>query len=1522
MSIDERFFNWSEFAHYSEREYFQYLKENLPNGFHVIHSKFIESKEIHYEIDFVVLCPNRIYLVEQKCWGNKVIGNDAQWEVYYDNNPEIRIEKSPYEIIQKKQRILHGFIRKKYGGKRIPTVTSIIVLGSPPSRIIQRELSGNCASITYSPEESLELFLKHNRFPNKREETSSKKNSRALFDLLKRNLEPLKRIEVSKIVLSEQPVWNLELVIEEDSVKILEETGEISDRNKITFDVISPSLKTKSYFEAIDYLKEAIDRLINTSYEQHEQFITGIQKIAQSWYDAVRNGKVLPGLGYVPLLKIKNREDVYRYLSGGLVRNDIDYHSSFKEFRDRKLKPRNNRDTFIIIEGRIGSGKTTELCRIAYEAITEGKQIYVINPEISIPKNINIKESYLIVDNFGRMHPENIQTLYNYAVKGKNIIYGALRRELKEIIIQRYEDYFERAKIPWRSVELPEWDYEKQIDVFMKLREDWKCYVVEESMASILQFGFGNPALLSEPLKFPNRFRGSPSKIESLMNISTSGFGIPSIYIKHMRLISDFVELKTKNYDKTLKTIYIYTFLNDYFPEFVWDILAKELNLYGLNHEIMQAIRVKNFSQRHAYFEKWKSFFNLWKLVPEELLRNISQPGENEKFKKVLSSLNIEKWNNEIRDVGRKLHQSNSKSLEKLNTIEKIVLCYSNHINIKELRNINASDILIDSSKLAESVIEAEYAIPTLILILTSLLQRGDEQEILVNLVEELLQSVSVFHSFIFAEILTLSLRNLVEWYGFNKKGVNKKFQDMFFDFLPLFKEYLEEEKFLKNNAENYPVEIFRAAIWLDKKLASEIKEISTKNRVFGKYIEGLMSYYALKREILSQEEKKIELCRILLNWLWDLSVTSEEFDSYLTLIELFETEGKLVEALSICLNSIDISMKGSPDFTEIFLDKAVEITRKTKNKVLEGSITKMKSVISMIQPRFLFEEFAEFNEVLEIHEAIQSFIKKNQINAAKKLFTSKREIIKKHDKELFSNYNILFEEEKDEKVADLTEIGRQIDLLSKQERYDEIIRITNNLPEFSILAMDKSALIILRERAKALGKLGHFDDALINFIQALSISYLDPMGEYLRKFIIGQIAITLHLQGDTLSSLFLILTTARNYFPHLFIRRKTEIDHLPNLEGFNQLEKKKEIPFSFKSLNLYDTTNLLVEWLAGSQFSDYAERLAEISLNDSELDENIRGQCFSLIALSRIAEMRGDKDKEEEIFKRALTLSSKINDLDIQNALRARKQPFPDIFNKSSNKPKEQKIIEINPIQNYINELSIHVKQNLVSQYVFESGFEILKMLPSSDSGEDDYVLIYVGLYSVMPKYLFNIKKLAVAIRNLEFELFSEQYRETLEILCWDLITDLTILEEEEENVKLLGKISNLKNKETRSGKLTLIVLYLLDNISNLSEKINFQWTSEGLSVNLYGEIIVIGIEFIKTNCQLIIERILISNEDLIFTKLKKLEKLFPEPEVLCKIIQSLKNLNLLSSARRVFDEALSKYPEIGKLRNCKIKD
>ena len=88
----------------------------------------------------------------------------------YNNNPEPIIEQSPYELVQKKQTQLHDVIRKNYAGKRIPLVTSIIVVGSPPSRIIHKELNGNCASITYSPEESLKLFLGHNRFPNKKTE--------------------------------------------------------------------------------------------------------------------------------------------------------------------------------------------------------------------------------------------------------------------------------------------------------------------------------------------------------------------------------------------------------------------------------------------------------------------------------------------------------------------------------------------------------------------------------------------------------------------------------------------------------------------------------------------------------------------------------------------------------------------------------------------------------------------------------------------------------------------------------------------------------------------------------------------------------------------------------------------------------------------------------------------------------------------------------------------------------------------------------------------------------------------------------------------------------------------------------------------------------------------------------------------------------------------------------------------------------------------------------------------------------
>ncbi len=308
MSSEDHFFSWGEFEHYSEREYFEYLQDNLSEDYYVISSKYIESDDIHYEIDFIVICPNHVYLIEQKCWGDKVIGNDSRWEVHFKGT-RVRRYPSPYRTVQKKQRLLLKEIRKIKGIKYFKT-TSIIILGSPKTRKIEKDLQGNCSSITFSPEESLSIFRRH--------QTDSSKDrilSKQIYDHLTRNLRSLSYIQVDQIVLFSPDSWKLELKHEDDDMIILSEEGVPSSPFTLNIDVKSPSPRTESFKEAVDVLKDRLEPLFHATIARNEDYKENVRKICQSWTNTVQLGKIVPNKGYLPFIQLKTEEEIYKYLS-------------------------------------------------------------------------------------------------------------------------------------------------------------------------------------------------------------------------------------------------------------------------------------------------------------------------------------------------------------------------------------------------------------------------------------------------------------------------------------------------------------------------------------------------------------------------------------------------------------------------------------------------------------------------------------------------------------------------------------------------------------------------------------------------------------------------------------------------------------------------------------------------------------------------------------------------------------------------------------------------------------------------------------------------------------------------------------------------------------------------------------------------------------------------------------------------------------------------------------------------------
>ena len=1522
MSLDERFLNWTTFEHYSEKDYFQFLQENLPQGFYVIHSKYIETKDIHLELDFIVICPGRIYLVEQKCWGHKVVGNDYEWEVYRHKDPEPIKRKSPYKLVQDKQRKFKTEIQELYGGKYIPIITSVIVLGSPGRRKIERQLKGKCKSITFTPEESLTVFLQHDKYEDKKQETKLKKQSRAIFDFMKRTLEDIDKIEIECISLMDSKGWELVLRTKNDEIYIEYERGNFSDPKSIMFDIKSPSLQTNYYFEALGYLKETIEKHLISSSKLQIPYIEGLLKISQNWVNTIKKGKILPGIEYIPLLKFKDLKDVYLYLSGGLVRVDTDYHPSFRNFRENNLKQKSVRDNFLIIEGLIGSGKTTQLCRIAYESMEEGKDVYIVNPEISIPEGLKIHNSVLIIDNFSRVHPKNIQIIKRLADSGKNIVYGCLRKELSQLVIKRYQECFENAKIPWRAVELPEWSYELQFELFSELQNDWKCYVVEESIPSLLQYSLGNPTLLSEPLKFPIRTRGSPSVPEAFIDSFRGGIGVPSMYIKHLRLISDFVDISKEDSEKVIKSIFIFVNLNQYFPEFIWHYLSKELDLLPLDNPIMQSFMLSAYSERCQFFERWKNFFQYCKTIPKKFFIEASQTGEDEKFKQILKNLNLNKWNDELGKLFKNgISFDANFTIKTISSVEKIILSLVGLIDEEEIYDVDIGQLFVDITKLPNNILKQESSIPVIILMLSLFLEKSRKPELIAEKLEKSFVFIKDYKDINTLEIIALGLRNLIEWLGFNGKKINEKIKGVFEKYKSSFLEKVQAKEYIKKRNESFPVEIYRIAIWIDEQFAETIKEELNLSHLFSSYIEGLIEFYWLRKNQsnLDINQKWFSFTKILLRWLWDLKYTSEEFELYGMIIDSLSSEKKDYDALCICLSALNISLKTRNIFVEEFFKRASEISKQTKNKLLLSIMESFKTMESIFQPEFLSKEFNDFDKLLETYQAILYYIHNNQIEAAKGLFDERGNLIKKHDQNLYSNYNHFFDENIQEEIIDFQQRYEEVEKYIKENNSEKIIELTNDLPIIDKPIRANSLFLLYRERATALRNLGKYDESLSVYLQAYSLSFLDILGSALRSHTLGQIGVTFDFMNNQISALLMWLLNGRLLFPHLFIRRVSQISHLPNLNVITDLENQSRLPDFSTRLRIYDTTNLLANKLAGSEFKQESKRLAAISLKDSEFNADIKGQCYSLMLLSRIAYLNQENSLEEECYNKAVKLSKQTKNLDAKNILRTRKMPFEDIFSSTPKEKKETVMIEKKPIRNLIEEIQYAMSHKMYSQELFERGLDSLDKAISLKGDEKELILLFIGLYQISSRFESNLIDIASRIKKINIDLIEEENREIIINLSWDIITDFIILQEEIQAEELLSKISQHVNIKAREMHLTLLLICITyrDRERDKMKNIAYKWIEDGIYINFFDKILVISIDTIMQNIELIIQRILFMNDELFFKKMRNLEQIFPNVDILSKIIDSCYEMNLQSSSKRILNEALVKFPENKKLQN-----
>ncbi|MHA1221974.1 MAG: NERD domain-containing protein, partial [Candidatus Heimdallarchaeaceae archaeon] len=978
MSENKFLFKWGEFEHFSEEDYFNYLEKELPSGYYVIHSKYLKTRNIHYEVDFIVICPKHIYLVEQKCWGDKIVGNDSTWEIYHKNNPKPTYRKSPYRTTQTKQRVLDEIIGKicREKGLQKPYVTSIIVLGNPEKQDIDFELSGNCMDITHTPKDSVKLFLKHKRFSNKIEEQKEKEKSKKIFIELKRDLEDLKKIEVNRIYISNKEKWSLILVNENGKINLVESSGELSN-TQIQIELDSPTPKTEYYYEAINCLKESLISFLSISLIKQTDYSKGVENICQSWLETLSKGKILPSIIEIPILKLNTSEDIFYFLAGGYIRVDVDYSESFSKFRYRMLTPKSKRDRFIVINGEVGSGKTTQLCRIAYDFLLEEKEVYLLNPEIPFTENLKIKDSIIIVDNFERLHPAVIQKLALSSLNGRNIVYGALKSELKELIVDKYSNFTSGAKIPWRNVSLPKWNYQLQYEVFTKLQNDWKCYVVKESIPSILQYSLGNPILLSEPLKFPERTMGSPSMMESMMKFFTGYIGLPAIYTKKLRLITELADLTDISYDKIVKTIYLYINNGDFFPEFIWDFWSKNMDLLPLNHPIMRALIPRSYNDRYQYFQLWKYFFQMCNRTTKQMFSTLPHAGESEKFEKYFEAFEPEKWEEEFQKFKREIKFGRLIQLNEMDIYEKIIFAIYGYIDEEVIWKIQNDKILIEIAKQNKKINKMAGKQLLICFLLSILLMKSDKPKKLKEKLEFLFEIIDLDNSFESLSLFTLSLRNYIEVCSKNNFEINPEVEVIFQRLKPNLTDAIEKGIYLERNYESFPVEVYRICLYLDDKYGEKIKKLTRKDTIFGTYIQGLIDYYWIRKneKNLKSEVFLRKSCDILYNWLWDIKHTDEEFDLFNLIVSNFQSEKEMLSSITLGLAALDLAFKISPLNTLPLLENIEKLTKEYGSKSLYNTIRRLNSIIYLFQPQFLFRNIDNFDDLYKTYQSIIHYL-------------------------------------------------------------------------------------------------------------------------------------------------------------------------------------------------------------------------------------------------------------------------------------------------------------------------------------------------------------------------------------------------------------------------------------------------------------------------------------------------------------------------------------------------------------------
>lgn len=1292
------FHHWTDFANYSEKDYLNYLKKRLPKGYYVIHSVYVKSGKIYQELDFVVLCPgNVIYVVEQKYWKCKIVGNDNEFRAIFPDYAETR--KSPFVSMQHKQRYLEGVIKKIRRAKS--RVTSMLVIGSPSKSKFPFELEGNIANISFTPEDTIKELLKHRDKPKSPENT---------YRELKKHLEKISMISISSIKLkSVKANWNIEikskLKKKSDSLYLDSTIGDIKYSNDIEIFIRTRTDRSKllgNFYHIHESLTQRIlyflkiEVLQNSKYRNNIKYY--IEAICNSWFNSIKNGKLIDNTYLSPIRNFKTSKDIYETLSGGFVSIEKDYHPMFKEFRkqiDFKINKQNA--NLVLIVGNVGSGKTTQLCRYGVEELQSHRSVYGFNHGQSLPDNLNIDHSLILVDNFVWMNPKDILKLQRSAVKNKNVIIGCLREEFLGVLENNYLRETDSRRVPWEIVSIPEIKLSQYTEIFSELMVDWGLNYPPETLDAIIYHYSINITNLADMVKSPQRKIGYLHETEALLAAKTGSLqlGHSAIMLKKLRLLGDIVFFSdSADKGKILKSIFYLSQLPFGFPQFFYEDFKSNLDLVDQNNGFIQGFLTNDYFDHQKNCSTWLNIFALVKggYFSEKILHS-PHPGEKAEFLNIIKSLDIDKWSKTLKSAITEFEKSKIshkfsnlgvvEELPKLDIFGYLVLLSYKIVDPMILANIDKTDWLLFLGDLKD------FDISLLNLLLSNSLPQYPDSS---SIIEKILLSIqdptfegnsSKFHYII-------ALRNIIEEIYENQIFYDaiKELTDLVVTKYEIFAKWTSDMSDTTKYG-SFPIELTRITSHVSKDLTSKYLEYINQNDYLHPHFNPIIKIYQYENNTPLLHKLRVKsLMNISYDLIWDPIAYNEEIILFKRIIEELEHYKRLIPALICCLLAQEIiRRKHEMSHKSVliqFQDKSLSLAKKTGNWQLVETIQKFNAFNYVFNSVVIWEDVKEINDkdkekFSKIIVGIRSNLVKNKIKAMKMLIDDAQELIARIDPKLLIQLDFIIDKLEEKTSSEYDETLDSAEIHQRFSMYEALRNFDLILSESEVLLNDEKIthpMIIIdlwRSRGFAFRETEQTDEAINAFLTSLAYTYENPQyGDLIRILLWGQIASTLRNTGSLFDVVFIELLLARLVLPFRLIQAKRE----KTVQLDESLEKiiSSFLDYSAK-IDVYDLCNPLVTTMASIKEYDKAEKLAQISLKNAIKEENVRGQILCNVLLSRLSFTIGDMQSELDYYHKATSLTQFTNDPIVPNILIGRQQPFPNLNHEIDEIEKNSKI-------------------------------------------------------------------------------------------------------------------------------------------------------------------------------------------------------------------------------------------------------